>query len=308
MDREHIVHSVCEFLSIPDMVWLGCCCQRLAGLCQSRMGLKMQAWNDSLEEARVLKLEAMARQMTSSFEEKELEIEKEFEKDGDEELHTSGLEYLAWRREQSEISHREESKRPLGESIETLRWKITSMAIAQYGEGLDRYFKVRNASQGGPIFITGLHFAAMTGDLLLCRLLLTRGASVNHNIFIPNDQDSNDKSEQAANCDNGYDWSQYRWGLITPLRMAITFGSNEVVNALKECNGKAGKAYVTSIPKPTLVSLVSLMSGGHRFPSLPEEGCWTNEAGTEMMYLNTYMYGERTYPNLLFERGVDFTS
>ena len=41
----------------------------------------MQAWNDSLEEARVLKLEAMARQMTSSFEEKELEIEKEFEKE-----------------------------------------------------------------------------------------------------------------------------------------------------------------------------------------------------------------------------------
>ena len=41
------------------------------------------------------------------------------------------------------------------------------------------------------------------------------------------------------------------------------------------------------------------------FPPLPRSACWTNRQGDELMYLNTYMNGERVYAELLFKKGVD---
>ena len=173
------------------------------------------------------------------------------------------------------------------------------------GDDLNRYFELREADQGGPIFGTGVHIAAMLGDVGLCHLLWFRGADVNANIFIPNDQDSWDKSQEAANRDDGSDFSQYRWGLVTPLRLAITYGQDEVCCFLKTHNGIAGTATVTENPEVSEATIGSVFatSGRPGFRYLPPNSCWTNADDTEILYLNTYMHGERVYPGVLFERG-----
>ncbi|CAB9523018.1 expressed unknown protein [Seminavis robusta] len=178
-----------------------------------------------------------------------------------------------------EYTHRLEERKEF-ERIPTyleLSFQISVMALTKSGQELNVYYNLKSAAQGGPIKVTGLHFAAMHGDIQLCRLLLCRGAHVNANIFIPNDQESSDLSQEAANRADGL---------------------------FEGAGGKPGGTAVATLEHQTIGSSFAIR-GNPGFPSMPRSSCWTNANGDEIMYLNTYMHGERVYASLLFKRGVD---
>jgi hypothetical protein len=158
--------------------------------------------------------------------------------------------------------------------------------------------------QGGPMYVTPLHVAARLGDGEMCKILLKANASVNANIFLPNDQHSHDKSPAAANKADGSDWSQYRWGMITPMRMALTFGHKAACAVLQEHAGQPGGTIHTRLPRGGLIGGYFARAGRPGFETLPDGTCWTNSDETAIFALNVYMKGDRVYPETLYDRSI----
>eukprot|EP00797_Seminavis_robusta_P024798 Sro422_g139620.2 (220) ;mRNA; f:2415-3074 len=173
--------------------------------------------------------------------------------------------------------------------LQYLALKVTTAALATSGADLldSCCHELAKSCQGGGIFVTSLHFAAGNGDADLCRLLLTRGASVNPNIFIPNDLSSLDQTEETSNRDDGAYASQYRWGFITPMRLAMTFGHADVVELLRGHGGIACETVQVPCKE------ISWKLGFQCFcqdrlddelPPLPDGACWTRQGNEEELY------------------------
>jgi hypothetical protein len=177
--------------------------------------------------------------------------------------------------------------------IECASLRVHTLLLSRYGVELNEYIEIGQMAQGGLAYVTPVHFAAMKGDLGLCQLLKIRGANINANIFIPNDQHSQDTSEEAANRDDGYDFSQYRWGTITPLRIAITFGFDDIARFLEANGGKPSTAIKASF-RPRIGSVFKIL------PRLPTNGCWVDQERKQLLVKNTYMHGDRVYPEIIF--------
>eukprot|EP00961_Rhodomonas_salina_P104374 1404781-Rhodomonas_salina.2 len=176
------------------------------------------------------------------------------------------------------------------------QYRITKMILCPREKHVDAFLLDGRASQGGPIFVTALHISARAGDLRLCETLVHLGAKINPNIFIPNDQMSADTSIDGANKSDGRDFSQYRWGLITPARLAALFGHEDVVDFLKANGGTPGVAKYAQA-STSFLSPVQLPR-----QRLADNECWTNSNETELYYLNSYMDGTRIYPDILYKR------
>lgn len=171
-------------------------------------------------------------------------------------------------------------------------------ALSKSSTGLDALnCNFGRASQGGTIFLSSLHYAAAVGDADLCSLLLSRGASVNPNISIPNDGDSIDKGVPASNRNDGTDASQYRWGLITPLRLAVTFGLVEVAELLRSYGGEVGNVVEVICNGDALPVTLSFRimdckcreRGLGDLRHLADGSCWVRETNDEIYYLNTFI-------------------
>lgn len=158
-------------------------------------------------------------------------------------------------------------------------------------------FKEQSASQGGPIFVTAMHVAARIGDTALCQMLCRMGALLNSNILIPNDQMSHGGQPNLA---DGSDFSQYRWGLVTPMRLAYTFGAVSTHAWFSQNGGNLGSALHTQLPQEFMMGSTFARRGAPGFSHLPDATCWTNDEESMIFYLNTYMDGERVYPNVLY--------
>ena len=229
---------ICDFLSFPDLVSFGTKCTRLEQVCKIAIGSSFDAWTKSIllledielaaEKMRDVRLERKY-QMWPLLEEIELAARKPntaCREGGHNHLATShGLiseDPSPAAREKSALDDNcgssEEEIEVSSEIVEEyptfriLKNRIYRMALTKSGSELNVYFNLKNSAQGGPIKITGLHFAALYNDIELCQLLLCRGACFQPNICIPNDQDSCNFSLSAANKMNGGDWSQYTWG------------------------------------------------------------------------------------------------
>mmetsp|Transcript_14818 Transcript_14818/g.32188 ORF Transcript_14818/g.32188 Transcript_14818/m.32188 type:complete len:182 (-) Transcript_14818:176-721(-) len=146
-----------------------------------------------------------------------------------------------------------------------------------------------------------LHLAAAVGDLQLCRLVISRGVLPNNNIFIPNDQGSWDDSPTASNGDDGSDFSQYRWGLITPMRLARSFKHCDVCTYLQKNGGTIGREVVAHKRSSMLYGLIGFTITEYVLLSLYPNSCWVSEDRTKIMFKNTYMNGDRIYPDILFD-------
>jgi hypothetical protein len=199
------------------------------------------------------------------------------------------------------ITHADESGKEGVNPTQIHLYTIAKVILNPSCDNVNSYFQVGTAGQGGPIFATALHVAAQFGEFNLCHVLVELGANINANIFIPNDQDSNDESQDACNRADGSDFSQYRWGLITPLRVARLFRHRRVAQMLLENHAVHGRTQITSIPTSSIGSIFSSL-GRPGFQSLRDDACWTDENRTEIYYLNTYMNGQRVYPGILFSR------
>ena len=181
-------------------------------------------------------------------------------------------------------------------------YQVARLVVMPSLDRIDTLFQIGSASQGGPIYGTALHIVALLGEFTLCQALVDLGANLNANLLIPNDQDSDDKSISASNKDDGSDFSQYRWGWITPLRLARLFRHREIAQMLLENGGVLGRSQNTSLPLGFMVGSTFAV-GRPGFRSLPDDACWTSadSSKTEIYYLNTYMNGQRVYPSILFE-------
>lgn len=195
----------------------------------------------------------------------------------------------------------------LEEDIESVVAKALPFSITfARSRNLDQLFQERCASQGGPIMVTAMHVGARLGDTSLCRMLHNLGASMNPNILIPNDQDSYGGEPNRA---DGSDFSQYRWGYITPMRLAHTYGNVSAASWFRQNGGDLGVALRTHLPGrdpslqdfPTMLGSSFARIGAVGFHHLPRGACWTNAEENAIYYLNTYMNGERQYPNELYE-------
>lgn len=115
--------------------------------------------------------------------------------------------------------------------------------------------KMGIAFPGGPTFVS-FHVAAVTGDEQLCHMLIARGANVNENIFIPSIEDN-----------------QCQYGLITPLRLSITYGHRSTSQVLKSYGGTPGDAVLARLPV---------------LPSPPYQSCcWASTDGSKIFYKNS---------------------
>eukprot|EP00931_Biecheleriopsis_adriatica_P046829 TRINITY_DN26940_c0_g1_i1.p1 TRINITY_DN26940_c0_g1~~TRINITY_DN26940_c0_g1_i1.p1 ORF type:complete len:722 (+),score=100.54 TRINITY_DN26940_c0_g1_i1:123-2288(+) len=175
---------------------------------------------------------------------------------------------------------------------------------------MDQLFREGRASQGGPILVTAMHVAARLGDTSLCHVLSRAGAEINPNIHIPSDQGES----RRPNCADGTDYSQYRWGLITPMRLAHTFGAVSATAWFRNNGGDAGGVQHTQLPgmgdvepfpgsgiRMPMVGSTFARLGAPGFSHLAENSCWTSTEENMIYYLNTYMHGARLYPDVLYE-------
>lgn len=101
-----------------------------------------------------------------------------------------------------------------------------------------------------------------------------------------------------VNLSDGCAWSQYQWGLVTPLRVAKTFCQARLERLLLDQGGHAGTAVHTRMTKRGS-AFARLGSPG--FDSLNNNSeCWTNADETTVYFLHSYMQGDRVYPQRLY--------
>lgn len=334
-------HEMCEkvasFLDVPETVFLGCTCHSFKARCEIIIQRKMVSWKQQimerelkermiLEEEHAYRVEEYRLYRDQTEDEKEETIklsassndtpqfEEEISNDDDSmdsddnsiDIETKAKELKVYLHKELRAHFEELESRV--DTFDRLYFKITMMSIAEHGiEELNRFFNVANACQGGPIKVKAMHFAAIYGNASLCCLLFMRSKGsnsiVNPNICIPNDQHSHDKSLYAANMRADYDWSQYVYGMITPLRLAMTFKQLSTVRYLKQIGGLAGIASIASLKHETTGSIFS-SRGATGFSTLNRNNsCWTNKSGDKIYYVNSYMHGERVYPGILFRQG-----
>ena len=261
---------IANFLDVPEIVFLGCTCHNFKARCEIFIGREMTSWKKSikereLQERMVLKeeyarREEECRRYRDQIEDKEEKqanmpstsaaMHSENIPQSDEENHSDNdsVDIETKAKELKYFLHAELRAyfEELESHVDTFDWlyyKITMMSITKYGiKDLNRFFNIANACQGGPIKVKAMHFAAIYGNISLCRLLFMRSngsnSIVNPNICIPNDQHSQNKSLDAANMRDSYDWSQYVYDMITPLRLAMTFNQLYVVCYLRQIGGK----------------------------------------------------------------------
>ena len=181
------------------------------------------------------------------------------------------------------------------ESYDVLKFRITKMVItAHHKECVKKYFNISKLTQAGPLMVTAMHFAAIYGDLSLLRLLIMRNGdndssiNVNPNVLIHNYYNTN-----------------YVFGLITPLRLAMLFKHHHVVEYLRSIGGRPGQFLVATLRYYTIGSSFAIR-GAPGFPRLnSEDSHWTNDDGTQILYIDYFMDGQRVYPGILFQYGHD---
>lgn len=269
MDDSTIVVAVSEFLSLLDLVELGSCSRDLQEIARSSISLRMRLWKkcNTAEDSRLSADEPdeFAFQTENAYENASLD----------------------WRR------------RSANQRIQDLQYKAYLSVLSMPPPSFNTcYLALAEARQGGPILVTLLHFAAATDDLQLCSYLLARGATVNPNIFIPCDKNSFDKSPRAANKDDGSDISQYMWGVITPLRIAITFCHHRVSNFLSRNGGDACREVQVETVVRTGNALLDVRLGP-RVDTIGRGSCWVGEKRRTLFYKNTYMH-DAIFRDILF--------
>jgi hypothetical protein len=265
--------EVADFLSTSDLVMLGCTCKELERKVRDSLGRILQRGKEGIESD-IAAYRALTPLMHDGFETREAYQDC---RDGENERYECFIEL----------------------AITRLAFRVRSASITKSGTELKGvYLPIGGSGQGGLVYVSCLHLAAAIGDLQLCRILVARGASINANIFIPNDQDSRDKSARASNRDDGMDFSQYRWGLITPLRLARTFSYEDVCNFLLHGGGILATDVVAGVTIRNTFESISL-------PSLGSNSCWISQDGKQLMFKNTYMNGDRRYQEVLFNEDLE---
>jgi len=144
--------------------------------------------------------------------------------------------------------------------------------------------------------------------LIFASCFSSRGASVNVNILIPNDGSSENTSIEASNRMDGSEFSQYRWGLITPLRLAMTSENSEAIDLLNNSGGDAGGAEeVIRDGNAIPIYFLSFNGCGCRrrhlssLPELPDGSCWVRkDSSDEIYYTNTFENGNEVHHHVLF--------
>ena len=235
MNNDDTLDVIGEFLSVPDLVFLGCTCKRLKVQMQVMIGTRMPQWKKRLER------EADA-------------LEEEYKQINP---YTFSSYQAFWDAAMNEKRARIDLR------IQRLNYNVCYTALTKSGAHLlnASHHEIAKTDQGGRVTLTGLHVAAACGDLSLCRLLLARGSDVNANIFISNNdrdlddeddpcvsgmQDDSNDSHESTNTHmvmNDDDNHHYHWGFITPLRLAMTLGHEpQVSRYLQGQGGEDGTA------------------------------------------------------------------
>ena len=326
MDNPMIATLVGSFLSIVDLVSLGSTCKLLEQVGKGVIIVTLRTWSNKIRllqeiEEAAEKVER-ARWEGAFLQEEETQegrtnVSEDVAANERRQENNTAIELCNTESDDEERSY--ESEESL--LFLLLKYEIYVMALTKSGKDLNFYFDLKEASQGGPIKVTGLHLAALYDDVDLCRLLIDRGANFQPNICIPNDQQSNDRSIEASNKMDGSDWSQYTWGYITPRRLANILGNHNVEEFLSKheeivCSQTSGGSppgiIIDRIARPKVaimqrytIGSVFAKQGNPGFPNIRQCDCWISETGDAIFYINTYMHGDRVYPDILFRRGDD---
>ena len=259
MDDGDVLNVISGFLSVPDLVYLGCTCRRLRVKAEAMIGARMPQWKELLDEK--------ADKLNERYSQKNPYKYQSYQAFWDASM--------------------EEKRARIDLRIEYLQFEVYSAAATKSGQYLNsRRHEFARTNQGGRILLSSLHLAAAFGDVSLCRLLLDRGADINPNILISSRVDDGDPYNSIriqgdsdinpADCET----TRYDWGFITPLRLGMSFGNVNTADILRMAayDGDGG----------TAIHIDGVCS---KLPDLPSgtRSSWTSMDEKEIFYQATTM-------------------